>query len=137
MARRKKATAKRSKKSSRKTRKASTKRKTKKKATRKASARRGASKSVRAKSTKKRAKPARRKAAKRTAKRSAKREETGEGNYTASRKFLKDQSSFVEKNREKIPEMGREAEESLDGPEGAELIRAEDEARGHAHLSGS
>ena len=49
----------------------------------------------------------------------------GEGDYAASRSFLKDQSSFVEKNRANIPAMGLEAEKALDGPQGAVLRDAE------------
>lgn len=49
----------------------------------------------------------------------------GEGDYAASRAFLKDQSGFVEKNKAGIPAMGKEAEKALDGPEGAALRDAE------------
>jgi len=49
----------------------------------------------------------------------------GEGDYAASRAFLKDQSGFVEKNKGAIPAMGKEAEKALEGPEGASLRDAE------------
>ena len=49
----------------------------------------------------------------------------GEGDYAASRRFLKDQSGFVEKNKAAIPAMGKEAEAALDGPQGAALRDAE------------
>jgi len=49
----------------------------------------------------------------------------GEGDYAASRAFLKDQSSFVGKNKAKISGLGKEAEKALEGPEGAELREAE------------
>ncbi|MEO8301986.1 MAG: hypothetical protein ABI608_09340, partial [Rhizomicrobium sp.] len=49
----------------------------------------------------------------------------GEGDYAASRTFLKDQSGFVAKNKAKIPAMGKAAEAALDGPEGAALREAE------------
>ena len=49
----------------------------------------------------------------------------GEGDYAASRRFLKDQSGFVERNKAAIPAMGKEAEVALDGPEGAALRDAE------------
>ncbi|HVW73617.1 MAG TPA: hypothetical protein VHC39_08265 [Rhizomicrobium sp.] len=49
----------------------------------------------------------------------------GEGDYAASKSFLKDQSSFVERNKAKIPAMGQEAEKALDGPEGDALREAE------------
>lgn len=69
------------------------------------------------------------KAKKKTAK---KKQIVGEGDYAASRSFLKDQSSFVEKNRANIPAMGRDAEKALDGPEGNALRDAEAEAAGRS-----
>jgi hypothetical protein len=60
------------------------------------------------------------------AKKAAKKKQTvGEGDYAASRSFLKDQSSFVEKNKANILAMGRQAEKALDGPQGGELREAE------------
>jgi hypothetical protein len=49
----------------------------------------------------------------------------GEGDYAASRAFLKDQSGFVEKNKSAIPAMGKAAEKALEGTEGASLRDAE------------
>ncbi len=49
----------------------------------------------------------------------------GEGDYAASKSFLKDQSSFVAKNKAKIPAMGKAAEKALEGPEGDGLREAE------------
>jgi hypothetical protein len=49
----------------------------------------------------------------------------GEGDYAASRAFLKDQSGFVEKNKAAIPAMGKAAENALEGPEGDSLRDAE------------
>ena len=49
----------------------------------------------------------------------------GEGDYAASRTFLKDQSGFVAKNKAKIPAMGKAAEAALDGPGGDALRDAE------------
>ena len=49
----------------------------------------------------------------------------GEGDYAASRTFLKDQSGFVAKNKAKIPAMGKAAEAALDGPQGDALREAE------------
>jgi len=49
----------------------------------------------------------------------------GEGDYAASRAFLKDQSGFVAKNKAKIPAMGKAAEAALNGPDGAALRDAE------------
>ena len=75
------------------------------------------------------AKPAARKPAKKAAK---KKQIVGEGDYQASRTFLKDQSSFVKKNKSSIPAMGREASRALEGPEGDALRQAETEAASHA-----
>jgi hypothetical protein len=49
----------------------------------------------------------------------------GEGDYQASRTFLKDQSGFVKANKARIPELGKEAERALEGPEGDALRQAE------------
>jgi hypothetical protein len=54
-----------------------------------------------------------------------KRATKGEGDYAASRAFLKDQAGFVEKNKDRIPAMGKAAEKALDGPDGAGLREAE------------
>ena len=49
----------------------------------------------------------------------------GEGDYAASKRFLKDEASFVKKNKAKIPAMGQAAERALEGPEGDALREAE------------
>jgi hypothetical protein len=49
----------------------------------------------------------------------------GEGDYAASKRFLKDEASFVKKNKAKIPAMGQAAEKALEGPEGNALREAE------------
>jgi hypothetical protein len=93
------------------------------------------------------AKPARKTAAKKTSARKAaprkavkakkqaparkKKQIVGEGDYEASRAFLKDQAGFVSKNKARIPAMGKAAKAALDGPEGASLRQAEAEARRH------
>ncbi|MEY4707631.1 MAG: hypothetical protein RJB58_1354 [Pseudomonadota bacterium] len=74
-------------------------------------------------------KPAARKPAKKAAK---KKQIVGEGDYQASRAFLKDQSSFVKNNKSSIPAMGREASRALEGPEGDALRQAETEAASHS-----
>ncbi len=56
----------------------------------------------------------------------------GEGNYTASRNFRKEETAFVQRNKKRIPQMGKEAEAALDGPQGDELRSAEREAASHA-----
>jgi hypothetical protein len=75
----------------------------------------------------KKAKAAAKKAPARKAKPAAKKKKqtVGEGDYAASRAFLKDQSGFVEKNKTAIPAMGKAAEKALEGPEGASLREAE------------
>jgi hypothetical protein len=86
-------------------------------------AKRGAAKArTSAKRTVKAAKAPAKKARKAPAK---KKQSVGEGDYAASRKFLKDQSGFVERNRAKIPAMGQAAEKDLEGPEGDALRDAE------------
>lgn len=128
-----------------KSKKAKTK-KTRKTAKRAAASRGPARKSKAKKSKAGKAKKAARKSAKpeaTTARKAApqnkkpnKKQIVGEGDYRASRSFLKDQADFVKRHANEIPAMGREAEASLDGPQGGELRAAEDEARGHSRASG-
>ena len=75
----------------------------------------------------KKAKAAAKKAPARKAKPAPKKKKqiVGEGDYAASRAFLKDQSGFVEKNKAAIPAMGKAAEKALEGPEGDSLREAE------------
>lgn len=75
----------------------------------------------------KKAKAAAKKAPARKAKPAPKKKKqiVGEGDYAASRAFLKDQSGFVEKNKAAIPAMGKSAEKALEGPEGNSLREAE------------
>jgi len=49
----------------------------------------------------------------------------GEGNYDAGRKFDAEERAFVEKGG--YEKQAKEAEDALDGPEGAELERARKE----------
>jgi DNA-binding protein HU-beta len=49
----------------------------------------------------------------------------GEGDYAASERFRKDETSFVEKNKAKIAGLGKAAEKALEGPEGDALRDAE------------
>ncbi len=79
-----------------------------------------------AKKAKKSVKAAAKKApAKKAKKAPAKKKIIGEGDYQASRAFLKDQSGFVAKNKAKIPALGKAAEAALDGPQGDALRDAE------------
>jgi hypothetical protein len=79
-------------------------------------------------------KPAARKA--RTSSRRGRKDVLGEGNYTASREFRKDETAFIRRNRDRIPAMGEEAEAALEGNEGAALRPAEDRARSRSHSPG-
>jgi hypothetical protein len=74
------------------------------------------------------------KAAKKTISKAApkKKQIVGEGDYQASRSFLKDEANFVKRHSAEIPAMGKAAEAALEGPEGASLRAAEDEARSHS-----
>jgi hypothetical protein len=72
------------------------------------------------------------KAAKKPAKKAKKKQIVGEGDYQASRTFLKDQSGFVKKNKAKIPALGKEAEAALEGPQGDMLREAEASAAGRS-----
>jgi hypothetical protein len=49
----------------------------------------------------------------------------GEGNYDAARKFDDEERAFVKKGG--IEEKAKEAEQALDGPEGADLEKARKE----------
>ena len=118
----------------------------KRKAKKAAKAKRGQSRKAKAprkaKASAKKAKRPAKKAAKRPAKKAKaaakkvparkakpapkkKKQIVGEGDYAASRAFLKDQSGFVEKNKAAIPAMGKSAEKALEGPEGDSLREAE------------
>lgn len=60
----------------------------------------------------------------------------GEGDYQASRSFLKDEADFVRRHSREIPAMGKDAEATLEGPQGGELRAAEEEARSHSKAPG-
>ena len=104
------------------------------KATKKKAPARKAAKKTKAKTAKKPAKKAKKvvKAAakkapaKKAKKKSVKKKQiVGEGDYAATRKFDSDQAAFVAKNKANIPNLGKEAETALDGPEGDSLRDAE------------
>lgn len=89
------------------------------------------SKAAKRKTARKQA-PARKKATRKAASRVSgrgRKEVLGEGNYTASREFRREETGFVRRNRNRIPELGKQAAEALDGSEGNELRQAEDTAR--------
>jgi hypothetical protein len=96
-----------------------------------AKSKRGAVKAKKVKKAKrpaKKAAPARAKKSVQKAAPKKKQKIVGEGDYAASRAFDKDQTNFVKRNKAKIPELGKAAEQALDGPEGASLKAAEQEA---------
>jgi hypothetical protein len=88
-------------------------------------AKKPAKKAVKAAGKKAPAKKAKAAATKKKAPAKKKKQIVAEGDYAASKSFLKDQSSFVEKNKAKIPALGLEAEKALDSPEGDSLREAE------------
>jgi hypothetical protein len=57
----------------------------------------------------------------------------GEGNYDAARRYRHEQEEFAKSG--KVEKKAQEAEDALDGPEGAELEKARKEtgARGQEH----
>jgi hypothetical protein len=129
-----------------KTRKAKAKKskakKAKKSIRRTAAASRGQAKKTKAKKSKARkpkraarSKPkakAAKKATRKAAPKKKKKQIVGEGDYQASRSFLKDEAAFVKRHSAEIPAMGKAAEAALEGPEGASLRAAEEEARRHS-----
>lgn len=127
MAKAKKSKAKKAKAKKSTPKKTKTKKSTKK--TRAAAAKRPAKK---AKKTAPVAKAKPKKAARKAAPAKKKKQTVGEGDYAASKRFLKDQAGFVKRNESRIPAMGKEAEQALEGPEGATLRAAEEEAKSHS-----
>ena len=104
--------------------------KSKKPVRRAAAASRGKAKKSKARKAKKPArKAANPKAKARKAAPKKKQQTVGEGDYQASRSFLKDQSDFVKRHASEIPGMGKDAEAALEGPQGDQLRAAEEEAR--------
>ena len=51
----------------------------------------------------------------------------GEGDYVSAERYQKDQHEFA-KDEAKVEKKAKEAEDALDGPEGAELERARQES---------
>ena len=51
----------------------------------------------------------------------------GEGDYISAKRYQKDQHEFA-KDQAKVEQKAKEAEDALDGPEGAELERAREES---------
>jgi hypothetical protein len=137
MAKAKKSKAKKSKAKKSKTKKTKTKKAVKRVA---AASARKAKKSKAKKVSAKRAPP--KKAAKKStppAKKAApkKKQTMGEGDYQASRKFLAEEAKFVKRHKAEIPQMGKDAEAAIDGPEGDALRAAEEEAKSHSKAPGN
>lgn len=110
---------------SKKAKKAKKAKKTARKAARKA-AKKSKKKTVKAARKAAPRKSAKKAAPKKAVKKAARKKQiVGEGDYQASRTFLKDQSGFVKKNKDRIPELGKQAEAALEGSEGDALREAE------------
>jgi hypothetical protein len=56
----------------------------------------------------------------------------GEGDYESARVYKKDIDEFVATRKSEIPDLAKKAEEALEGPEGAELKKAEEQGKSKA-----
>jgi hypothetical protein len=56
----------------------------------------------------------------------------GEGDYESARVYKKDIDQFVSSHKDEIPDLAKSAEDSLEGPEGEELKRAEEKGKAKA-----
>jgi hypothetical protein len=56
----------------------------------------------------------------------------GEGDYKSARVYKKDVEGFIEKKGSDIPNLAKDAERAVDGPEGPELKKAEDKGKSKA-----
>ena len=56
----------------------------------------------------------------------------GEGDYKAARDYKRDIDKFVQKKGNDIPNLAKEAEKAIEGPEGAELEQAEQKGKSKA-----
>lgn len=56
----------------------------------------------------------------------------GEGSYTGTRDYNRDTENFKAKNKDKIEGMAKDAENALDGKEGDELRKAEEQGKSKA-----
>ena len=56
----------------------------------------------------------------------------GEGNYDAARRHRQRVESFGREKADQIPEMAKDAEQAVDGPERDELNRAEEKGKAKA-----
>lgn len=56
----------------------------------------------------------------------------GEGDYESARIYRRDIGKFVRKKDAQIPDLAKQAEEAVEGPEGAELEQAEQKGKSKA-----
>lgn len=65
-------------------------------------------------------------------KRADKDEVQGEGDYRSARTYKRDIDNFIQKKDREIPEMAKEAEKAMEGPEKTELEQAEQKGESKA-----
>jgi hypothetical protein len=56
----------------------------------------------------------------------------GEGDYKSARVYKRDVQDFIQKKDADIPKMAKDAEKAVDGPEGADLKKAEEKGKSKA-----
>jgi hypothetical protein len=56
----------------------------------------------------------------------------GEGDYKSARVYKKDIEGFIQKKGGDISRMAKDAEKAVEGPEGAELAKAEEKGKSKA-----
>ncbi|HXJ02699.1 MAG TPA: hypothetical protein VNH44_15870 [Micropepsaceae bacterium] len=56
----------------------------------------------------------------------------GEGDYKSARVYKQDIEGFIRKKGSEIPKMAQDAEKAVEGPEGAELAKAEEKGKAKA-----
>lgn len=56
----------------------------------------------------------------------------GEGDYRAARDYKRDIENFVQKKGNDIPDLAKDAEKAIEGPEAAELEKAEQKGKSKA-----
>ena len=59
--------------------------------------------------------------------------EKGEGNYRATRDYNRRTERFLDEHGNEVEDLARQAEQALDGEEGDELRRAEEQGKEPAH----
>jgi hypothetical protein len=56
----------------------------------------------------------------------------GEGDYESARVYRRDVGKFVREKDARIPDLAKQAEDAVEGPEGAELQKAEEKGKSKA-----